>query len=103
MARSDSRPVISMKVLVKENGVFPEGVFGVPNIIAVTRTSTGTVSQEEIAEASRELVGYLSEIHKISATGWALYFEGVAVELVVAVESFDEEKVNRKPYGAPPV
>jgi hypothetical protein len=44
MARSDSRPVISMKVLVKENEVFPEGVFGVPNIIAVTWTSTGTVS-----------------------------------------------------------
>jgi hypothetical protein len=39
----------------------------------------------------------------MSAAGGALYFEGVAVELVVAVESLDEEKVNRKPYGATPV
>ena len=92
-----------MKVLVEQNEFFPEWILRIPKIFTVTRTTSRTVSQEEVAEAARYLVCNLPKIQKVPAAGWALNFEGVAVELIVSVESLDEEKVNRKPYGAAPV
>jgi hypothetical protein len=61
------------------------------------------VAQEGPRQTRRELVRDLLQVEAPARAGRELDLEVVAVEVVVALERFDDQEVDREPHRAAPV
>src|SRR5262245_3413506 len=103
MVGAESAAGLAVEVLVKEDEVLPVRVGRVPRVLAMQRAWPRCSGEEERGESSRELARDFTERHPMARSGGALHGELITIEVVVALERFDEEIVHRKPDRAPPV
>src|SRR5215469_215130 len=98
MAGTASSAIVSMEVLTEEDEVAPVRGGGKARLLAVARAVTAAVGKEELNQAPGKLGRGLCEIHSDAGADRDLHGKTVAIKVVVALKSFDQEVVNRKPH-----
>ena len=71
--------------------------------ISVTRALAIFIRQEDAREPARKLLRNFLECKHFLRTYWTLYFQLIAVEMVVAFECLDDQVIDREPNRAAPV
>lgn len=97
---------LSVEVFVKEDEVLPVLVIGVAFgdfRVAEAGAVAVFVFLEEGDEAVTDVDGDFPEGEFFPGAGGVLDFEVVSVEVMVALEGFDEDEVGGEPDGASPV
>ena len=94
---------VGMEVLMEEEEVFPGGMGGVAGICAVAGAVAGCVRLKEAAEAAGDLMRRVLQGHAVAAAGGQFDGEVFAVEMMVALQRFDNEIRDGEPNGAAPV
>jgi hypothetical protein len=64
MARAEALAGVAVEVFVEKHEVAPMCVGGEARVVAVARTATVAIGEEEARETRGEFVGYLLEIHQ---------------------------------------
>ena len=88
---------------MKQKQVAPVRVACEAFIVAVTRPAPLIVGEKKADEALVEFVGDLLQIHHSPGTSRTLHLKGVAVEMMIAFERFDEQVIEREPNWASPI
>ena len=104
MVASAAAPTcVAIEVFVEQNQIAPVGIGRVAIFIAVTRSAAVCVGCEYLYESSRKLGGDFVEVHIAAGTCWAFDLEVIAVEIMIALERFDNRVVDGEPNRAAPV
>src|SRR2546426_5824636 len=103
VAGAETRAVVTVKALVKQNQVPPERVplklFGA----AVDGPPAVRAAQENSGQPAGKLFGDLPQRLHLSRAGGELYGNFVAVVEVEPLQGFDEQEVHREPHRAAPI
>src|SRR6185295_14811139 len=86
VARAESAAGVAVEVLVEEDELLEVRIGGVAQVVAVAGTAALGVGQEDRREPPRELARDEVERQEASRSRRALDLQGVAVEVVVALE-----------------
>ena len=92
-----------MEVFVEQNQITPVRVGAVFFSFSVTRALAIFNRQEDAREPARKLLRNFVEREHFSRTYRTLYFQLIAVEMVVALECFPDEVIDRELDRAGPV
>src|SRR5262249_8073886 len=103
MTGAASTAGLAVEVLVEQHQVAEVRVVGVAALVAVTGPSSGGVGEEEARQATPDLACRLQQADVSARPRRQLHQQVVAVEVVVALQSLDEEVVEREPDGTSPV
>src|SRR6185369_14982747 len=103
VACAEAAAGLAMEVFVEQHEVLPVGIARVARIVAVARAAAVAVGQEHRAEAACELARDLGEVHEVAGAGRAFDLERVAVEVMITLERFDQQVVDREPDRPSPV
>jgi hypothetical protein len=90
---------LGVEVFVEEQQVPPVGDVAVAVGVAEAGAVAAFAGAEERDEAVADVDGGLLEGLLDAGAGGILDLEGVAVEVVVALEGFDDEKIGGEPIG----
>jgi hypothetical protein len=103
MARADSASVISVEVLIEKDQLLPIRIVLKLLRSSVNRAPTVLITCKDGAQSSGELLCNLPECQEAPRSRWALdlvVFTEIVMELL---DSFDDQKVHRKPDRSAPV
>src|ERR1700752_497665 len=100
---ADPTAVVAMEVFVEEDMVAKVWIGLQPRMITVTGASACPVQEKNAIEPQRKLIGDLVERQEGSRARGAFDFEVITVVVMKLLQRLDDEKVDRKPYGAAPV
>src|SRR5262245_47923192 len=103
VAGAKSGPIVSVKVLVKQDVVAPVWVCLKLVRATVHWPSARLVSQKDICESATDLLGYLIQRHVLSRSGGALDLKIVAVVSVVLQQCTDDQRIDRHPDRTAPI
>ena len=103
MACAKTAAGFAVEVFVEQNEITPVRVGAVFVNFSVTRALASFIRQKDAREPARKLLRDFLECEHFSRTYWTLYFQLIAIEMVVAFERFDEQVIDRKPDRAAPV
>src|SRR5262245_56350373 len=95
--------LVAVEVLVKEDEVLPVRVLLEPGLVAMARAAALLVPKKDPRKTRGDLDGHVSEVHFPSGPRRALDDERISIEMVVALEGFNQEVVHGEPDGAAPV
>src|SRR5437773_3093026 len=103
MTRAQPRSILTMKILIELDQIFPVGIvmklLGAP----IYRALPVLIAKEDIGQPSIDLERNLEQRHQISRTGWALDFKIVSVELIKLIERPQNKAIHRHPDQSAPV
>ena len=100
MACAKTAAGFAVEVFVEQNQITPVGVGAVFFNTSMTRALAMFIRQEDAREPARKLVRNFLECKHFPRTYWTLYFQLIAVEMVVAFECFDDEVIDWEPDRA---
>src|SRR5579872_4228844 len=103
MTRAQSDSGVAIEVLVKKDQIAPVWVLLMSYRRAGCRARPIGTSQEQAREAVRQFRRNLPQREHLTGPGRALYFQSVAVIVVVPLQRLDDEVVDRKPHRTSPV
>src|SRR5262245_41130568 len=103
VAGAKSRPIVSVKVLVKQNVVAPVWICLELVRAAVHRPSARLVFHEDSGEPATDNLGYLIQRHVLSRSRGALDLKTVAIVSVVLQQCTDDQRIDRHPDGTAPI
>src|SRR2546427_7487709 len=103
VACSNALPGIPVEVFIEENEVAPVGVFGEAGFVPMAGTGALFIGKEDSSQPSGDLIGYLLKIHQMARARRELDLEGIAVEVMIALEGFDQQVIHWEPNWPPPV
>ena len=103
MTGADADAGVAVEVFVKGDGVAPVRVGLEFFKVAEDGALAVGVAQEDAREAAGDFGGDFPKVHYLARSGWAFYFEFVAVVVMELLERFDNQVVNRKPDWPAPV
>lgn len=94
MAGSQTMSVVSVKVFVKQYKVPPMGVSQKMRLRSVAGALPFRIDFKDTHQAAGNLVRNLSQIHFLPASRGKFYLKAIPVKMIVALQSFDQEKVE---------
>src|SRR5437773_10679520 len=97
MAGADSLAGVAVEVFVKGDVVAPARIDLEFFHVAEDGALAVGVAQEDAGEAAGNFCGDFPKVHYLARSGWAFYFEFVAVVVMELLERFDNQVVKRKP------
>src|SRR5436309_12854996 len=100
---ADAGAVVTVEVLVEEDQVAPVRVGGEALDAPVDRSPAPLVAQEDPCQPARQLGGHLPERHHLPRARREFHLQLAAVEVIEALQRFDEQEVHRKPDRTAPV
>src|SRR6266478_4467648 len=103
MAGADTLAGVAVEVFVKGDVVAPARIGLELFKVAEDGALAVGAAQEDAREAAGDFGGDFPEVHHLARSGWAFYFEVVAVVVMELLERFDNQVVNRKPDWSAPV
>jgi hypothetical protein len=103
ITRAKPAAVVPVGVLGKDHEVSKVRVARIAGIAPVTGALSTRVREKEAPEAHCELMRRIPKAELPSRTRRILDCERVAVEMVIALERFDQEVVDREPDRTPPI
>src|SRR5579862_2892380 len=103
MTGAESLARVAMEELVEEDEVTPSGIRRISCIGSVDRASAVLIREEDRDESALDLVRDFSECAVGAGAGGTLDFERFTVEVVVALEGFDQQVIEREPDRATPI
>src|SRR5260370_127952 len=103
MAGPQAAPGFTVEVFIKQNEVTPMRVAGVLVDLAVTWAFATFVRQKNTGKPERKFVRHFLERQHVSGADGTFHLERFAIEQVITLERFDDEKVDRKPNRPAPV
>ena len=98
-----SLAVVAVEIFVKKDKVFSVGISGIVPGPPVAGTLTDCIGKEEAGQSAGKFGRHLVEGHEGAGAGGELDLKVVSVEVGVAFQRFNEEVVDGKPDGPPPV
>ena len=92
---STSFPRVPIEILVEQHQILPVRVRGVARVSSMARPST-TLGRgdEERVDSAAELVADLEEVHLNPRPRRTLHLQIIAVEIVVALQSLNDQEVD---------
>src|ERR1700674_1090804 len=103
VARSQACAIVTVKILVEQNQVFPVRVVLKALDAPGDRPAAVFPSNENMNESPGNLRGHFPKVRFPGRAGRAFDFEIFAIIVVKLLQRFDQEIVQRKPDGAAPV
>lgn len=103
MAGADAGSVISMKILVEENQIFPVRIRLKFLSAPVGRSAPVGTPQKNVGEATGDLSGNLPQVHHPPRARGEFDFIFVPQIVVKLLKRFNNKKIEREPDGATPV
>ena len=103
MACAEPLPRVAVEVFVEKHKVAPVRIASVYLFTAVDRPYARRARKEEGDKPPRDLPSHFAEVPSGAAPGGKLDLERVPVKVVIPLERFDDEIVQRKPYRSPPI
>src|SRR5438477_12771868 len=103
MACAAATAGFTVEVFMEKHQIRPGRIGRVLGDLAMTWPRAVFVRQKDACQSARKLTCDLLERHHVSGAGWTLNFERFAVEEVITLERFDDEKIDREPNRSAPV
>ena len=103
MLGTQTFPGVPVKIFVKQNQVPARRVVAEVRRVAVTGPSPLRIRQKKASQAQGDLIGDLLQVAAVAGTGGTLDLQLVPVMVMVALQGFDNEIIDRKPDGTAPV
>lgn len=103
MAGPKAAAGFAVKIFVEQNQVAPMGVSGVFFDLAVAGPGPILVRQKGARQSAGNLLGHLLQVHHVSGSGRAFDLEAVTIEMVITLECFDDQVIDREPDRATPI
>src|SRR5262245_42198131 len=103
MTRTAATTRIAVEVLVEEKQVAPMWIVGVAHVGAVAWTLSIPIWNAQARQTVREFFGDLCKSSCLPRTCWVFDLKVIAVKVVVSLESFDQQVIQRKPNWSAPI
>lgn len=85
-----------MKIFVKQHQIVPVNVFGISLVSSVTWSPSLLIGSEQRHYAPAQFQRHIAQSHTVSWSSRALYLVCVAIEIIIALQGFDEKVVHWK-------
>src|SRR2546429_9803370 len=103
MAGAYTAPAITVEVLVERNVIAPVRIVLKGRTGAKDRTAALLITQKDVREPPREFFRHLPERQFRAGASRVFYQEIVAIELMVFLKRFDQQKIDGEPDRPAPV
>ena len=103
MARAEAAAGFAVEVFVKQNQVSPMRVGGVFLDLAMAGPRAVFVRQESAGQPAGDLLRGFLQVHHVPGAGGAFDLEAVAIEMVITLERFDDQVIDREPDRSAPI
>src|SRR5580704_6403951 len=103
MTRADASAVVTMEILVEQEQILPVRIALEKFGSACDGTATVLAADKNVDETSGDLGSHLPEVRFVAGSRRKFDFEVFPIIVVVLLQGFDEEVVQRKPDGSAPV
>src|SRR5205814_52368 len=103
MTGAQACPDITMKVLIEQDQIAPQRIALKRLCAAVNGPAAVGAMQKDTDQSAGKLRRHFPEGHHDTRAGGKLHFELIAVIVMEFLQRFDQQKIDRKPYGTSPI